>query len=574
LASPNADRGKSPTPEAGSVSDKELDYLSEVSRGGERAFAVILLICAYSLLTMGNTTDASLVTNSAMSQLPIINVEVPIVGFYFLVPTLLLGAFIYLHLYLFRLWRGLATLPAIDEKRGRLDDYIRPWLIATGFARSRIPALQTPRQLFGKLESAVSIFLAWWFVPVTMFSFGVRYVARHHWYGTAYQIALLIVVIAAAAISFGYSTRILRGAQHKRKPWARALLAEVRMVELWASLLLAAVTCITAVVVVLIIKGSVFAANLDDAELSRKSAGWTGQCETQKCASLDAEIGSVRGAFLERSDLQRARATRVFLVNADLEEVDLRSAVLTDSRLQGARLRSVRFEDAQLTGVYLDHADLSDAHFEGAFLPGASMGGVKARSAYFDRAYMAGAILDHANLSSAKFSNAYLPGASFFKAILDYGQFQNATLNDARLREAYLQRADMSGAQLRSADLKDVSAPDIILHCADLSEAVLTGANMRHADLTDASLRDANLRNANLWGARFTGAQLEDAEFTGAKMSETDLRGVDLSKANGLTQSQLSEACMDQNTKLPVGIVAAPCPDTIKLLPAPPKCER
>ena len=79
------------------------------------------IVCAYTLLTAVTTTDAALLTNAATTPLPIIGARVPVVGFYLLTTILLLGFYAYLHLYLQRLWEGLAALPAVFPDNRTLD---------------------------------------------------------------------------------------------------------------------------------------------------------------------------------------------------------------------------------------------------------------------------------------------------------------------------------------------------------------------------------------------------------------------------------------------------------------------
>jgi hypothetical protein len=49
----------------------------------------------------------------------------------------------------------------------------------------------------------------------------------------------------------------------------------------------------------------------------------------------------------------------------------------------------------------------------------------------------------------------------------------------------------------------------------------------------------------------------------GVKFSKTKFFDVDLSEALELTQAQIDEACVDEKTKLPVGLkLPDPCPTT------------
>ena len=93
--------------------------------------------------------------------------------------------------------------------------------------------------------------------------------------------------------------------------------------------------------------------------------------------------------------------------------------------------------------------------------------------------------------------------------------------------------------------------------------ANLSRTNLRSADLSGANLRGASLIGTNLSvaypiGADLTGANLRGADLTGANLSRTNLRG-----AKNLIQTQLNEACGNNETELPEGLgltVLKPCP--------------
>jgi uncharacterized protein YjbI with pentapeptide repeats len=91
-----------------------------------------------------------------------------------------------------------------------------------------------------------------------------------------------------------------------------------------------------------------------------------------------------------------------------------------------------------------------------------------------------------------------------------------------------------------------------------LGLADLNGAYLSSADLTGANLSGANLRGADL-----TGANLRSANLRGANLSVAYLIGADLTGAKNLIQTQLNEACGDNETALPEGLsltLLKPCP--------------
>lgn len=81
------------------------------------------------------------------------------------------------------------------------------------------------------------------------------------------------------------------------------------------------------------------------------------------------------------------------------------------------------------------------------------------------------------------------------------------------------------------------------------------GTFLRRIDLSSANLARANLAGVDATEANFRGANFRDANLEGAI-----LRGADLREAKNLTRERLSEAIIDDATKLPdhLGAGAAP----------------
>ena len=150
--------------------------------------------------------------------------------------------------------------------------------------------------------------------------------------------------------------------------------------------------------------------------------------------------------------------------------------------------------------------------------------------------------LAKANIPGANLSGASLSGANLLGANLT-----GANLTGANLTGAKLSRVDLTGANLTGANLTGAN-----LGLADLNGAYLSGAN----------LSDANLSGANLRGADLTGANLRSANLRGANLSVAHLIRADLTGAKNLIQTQLNEACGNNETELPegLGLTLKPCP--------------
>ena len=252
-----------------------LRTLEEASRNARKIFQVMLLACAYSLLTIFSTKHAALLTNSATSPLPIIQTGVPIAGFFIVAPIFLFGMFLYFHIYLQRLWEGLADLPAIFPDGRPLDKRAYPWLL-NGLVRSHFKLLRSERPPLSRLQAFVSILLAWCTVPAMLFLFWERYLPRHHWWGTGPNIALLAASIGFGIFSYRLTRRTLRGEDWGQLPDWKQAWKDVRIYSGAAALGSVVIFSIISLAAISGVGLSVVA-NLRDAEVSIKPQNWTGQ---------------------------------------------------------------------------------------------------------------------------------------------------------------------------------------------------------------------------------------------------------------------------------------------------------
>ena len=145
-------------------------------------FFGLLAASLYSWLTIATTTDVALITGTASSPLPIINTNIALSGFYLAAPLILLAVYFYFHLYLQRLWGDLASLPAVFPDGEALDRKAYPWLL-NGLVRKHFKKLELAQRPLTRVENVVSILLAWWVVPFTLFAFWLRFLPRHDWLG-------------------------------------------------------------------------------------------------------------------------------------------------------------------------------------------------------------------------------------------------------------------------------------------------------------------------------------------------------------------------------------------------------
>ena len=230
--------------------------------------------------------------------------------------------------------------------------------------------LKEGRTPIAHFEEWVTIFLAWWAVPVTLLGFWLRYLPRHEWVGTWLQIGLLVVAVALAIIFYRSAARTLRGDEPQPFGW-RAPWRDRRAYQI-AGIVFAAIVF------------SVFSYGAIDGERIRNPdltdvrtwvpwafervgfstfANFREEDVSTKPANyweLSAEDRnkSVKGASLSSRNLRYADAVRAFLVNADLFLANLQGAYLGSANLQRAFLLDANLQGVNLRGAKLQGADL------------------------------------------------------------------------------------------------------------------------------------------------------------------------------------------------------------------------
>jgi hypothetical protein len=108
----------------------DLKIVKDISSNAQKVFIATLAACLYCWLTIATTTDLNLISNRATSSLPIIQTSVPIVGFFFIGPLLLMAAYFYLHFYLQKLWDEIGRLPSFFPDGTPLHRKTDPWLLS------------------------------------------------------------------------------------------------------------------------------------------------------------------------------------------------------------------------------------------------------------------------------------------------------------------------------------------------------------------------------------------------------------------------------------------------------------
>jgi uncharacterized protein YjbI with pentapeptide repeats len=391
-----------------------LDRTWEIASRASNTFIGVLAACVYCWLAIGTTTDVRLITNSASSPLPVLGTEIPIVGFFWAAPLILLGAHLYIHLYLQRLWQGYARLPAVFSDGMALDQKAYPWLLSS-LVQFNLRRLRGRQRLSTCFDHMLCVILAWWVVPFTLALFWLRYLPRHDWVGTVWHILLITAAAAASHLTYRLAVRTLREAAHPapdtyvgedRSAWRHGWRAFKRYrpnaatLGVTAALVLVSIGAINGapgrlggeipdrlIPDLFRVLGFRAMADFRDVAVSEKPVPWTGR-----------EVEEVAGAVLPDADLRFADGRKAFLVNANLRSANLEGADLKKANLEGADL-----DESHLAGADLVKANVRNVNLEEADVQGVD----------FTLADLTGSILTRANVKGADFAGAKLDQVRF-----------------------------------------------------------------------------------------------------------------------------------------------------------------
>ncbi len=465
-----------------------LEIVDSASQHARRIFYLYIGFLTYCILTVASTTDRQLALPGEQALLPILNIGVPLQGFFLYAPLIAIFLFVYFMVYLVRL-KSLVVLLGKDFNKRLLF----PWMFNIA---------EDPDKEYGGvaiLQRYITSFSLWFTLPITLFIFAGKYVKKHEEYWAYVFVALPFI---SMLIVFWFWNK-LRDYEYDDLIKYAASSILVYITVFWLALIL--VPNINA--------GKIKWANLDleneilvvvpEKEKDFKQAYW-----------VNFKDVNMNGANLYNSVLKRA----------NFDNASLRFADLSSSNLQGANFNLADLRDSKLVA-----ANLQDIYSRETNLEGADLSYVDLKNTDLWAVNLVGADLRGADLQETTFGGILID---------DKNNIKSSDLRDARLAGAMLKGtsfnfADLKNSMLASADLEDSDLSDTNLEGAYLSNANLKGAYLYSAILKDAYLRDTNLDNAILQGANLEGAlhvtvsQLcQSQTLFNAKMDSDILRGI------------------------------------------------
>ena len=402
----------------GAASRKNDDYEKHLTRlkavADERArlvrqtYMACLLACVYIAIAAASVTHEDLLRETAL-RLPVLNVQLPLKGFYVVAPLVILMMHLNLLLQLYLLAHAVRTL---CEAAGRLQggEVRRSWCEgAFPILLSRLTAVDEYTRSASWMLREVEWFTIAVVPPLALLLVQWTFLPYHSPAMTVYHLALIVLAVAVTLAFWG--SPIL---QHQHMTGARVVAALMLVLSCAAGYSSTGIqrpeskapasrpgsTAAELVSTFEAIRCNMCNMYLPEKTLIREApaaeivAAYRMTGKPEQDAFQDA-----KGLNLQRRDLR----------HANLDGASLRNASLQAAYLEGASLQRTELNGAHLECAYLEDADLSQAHLEGAYLEGADL--LKAK---LEGAYLEGAALLAEQIEGATLTGAYL-GATYTK---------------------------------------------------------------------------------------------------------------------------------------------------------------
>jgi len=472
-----------------------LDSVSSASQHVRNYYITFLLACFYIAMIVWSTTDLMLLKNTPVTM-PLLNVDLPITGFYTFAPYF----FLLLHFNLLLQFSLLADkVHRFDQAVIELQDedsrrYYYTRLFAFVFTQ-----ILSARHHSGLLRFLLTLMVwitAIWLPLGILIGLQVGFLPFHDedilfWQRVAVTLDLLVLLIFWPMI---------READGRWRSWIKQASGLSWLLKLKATMqpvpvppqesinrnsgypvLEGSVSFLTGFFVIVFVWGiavlpdSVHEKNVRDwLKAYAWSDGWQSLCpskETQESYFIatewlfDGRYDETALAFIDITSCDQRTKASVLHRNLILREQllianELKAEDEADLKSSNETARQAALK--KVTGLVLSSRDLRYADFSAARLPKADFVGahnmasdlryVNFESAVLMEARMNKVLLQGVSLNDAKFQGAELGLAEFQGASLTDAEFQGANLNDAKFHGASLYSAKFQGANLKNSD--------------------------------------------------------------------------------------------------------------------------
>jgi uncharacterized protein YjbI with pentapeptide repeats len=478
---------------------EELDKIIENSSEKNRNFFMAYIgLLVYVQAIVFSTTDLKLLLDTEGLKLPIIDLTLPLVGFYVVVPVFIIALHFNflqnLESHYYKLMRWKDAHPAEIVPRSRIQAFLFDYAL-----------LETGSQMERWVRWSNSL-LVLNLAPITLGLILWRYSDRQDgwvsvWHLISFAIDNYLVWKFRLAIEHEQSPRI---PLVNRKNWLEfhkyGLRGWFGFFLVFETLLTTGTAWLPSEIFIDTILG--FAYKTENLELD--STNWLLNLTRNKSISLPNWFENYLNTFKHTNN---SRLASLILPRIEIEPKEViwkpdRSILESEAKLSGES-DWVKYFYSQGDGFRPSTLNLRMAHLSEQNLP-------------------------RANLESAQLEGVDLSGAKLYSANLKFARIQSGNLDRAQLQEANLNSAQLQGAKLWGSNMQGSTAYLANFMCADLGSHPTTLSGMPIIP-SSCKFQGANLLGANFQGANLSGVHFEGSNFFGTKFENANLNRVNFS---------------------------------------------
>lgn len=481
----------------------DLEEIVRISSDKLRQFLfAYLLLITYVVAVVLSTTDRQLLLVDEGLKLPLIDLTVPLPGFYFVIPYLVLA----LHFNL---------LQNLSNHHFKLMEWRRSW--NGSIPISRISpfifdfASLGHRTPFFKWVSAVNSFLCLYSAPalitIIMWRFADYQSSAALW---AHLAALWIDFYFVSKAQAAFIDNALVPTNNNKSVRATYIQSVKGIIEFLKAPVsarprsyLSALWFLYLFVITLkiLVCWDVFIRDWEESFVRRHFAFMIMQTpddakEANDLLGFLPRIAIDKADVLFRPDVARLKALAE-LIGRETWGLSFETRGMSlDLRGRSLRYLSIPFQ--VLPRVWMQDAQLQGGNFSFTNLNGSVMVRAQLQGAEFTLAEMEGGFLNGANLRGASLFNARLAGSTFENAALQGADLKYANMLGVFLQDAQLQGADLRGIQLTGAYIDGISIWGILTTGEKIT--VLTNRNGAAPELIDSPPHPSEIHR---WAASF-----------------------------------------------------------------------
>lgn len=493
-----------------------LDKSSEINRTLGITFVLFLFYIATNVLS---TTDLMLFVPDTKINLPIINLDLPILTYYFVTPFLILtfhyNLIFNMQQHSIKLENWDISIKNDSPKTHRLT--LNPFLFNY---------LTTPLNKWIYLILKFVIYITTFIFPfLLLIEIQRRFAPYHHWSMTTYHFCIVILDF----LLMNYHTRkisnILSTKKYIRKnksvlsKFLQIGFSPIRYGMLVFSIILYFFFIITmsdiysnnfftkyqVLFPYLDLSGEKLVKSEPENEIIKLYI--SDNYNNEKINDLKIEF--TKGYDLRKRDFRLAIFKNVTLTNAILDSVNLNNCDFSNAELFGvsfinAKLYNCNFTECQMQRVNLENAKLHDSEFiytdlTLSSLKNANLSFTTHTKSIFKGTFMKGAIFIGSEIDLSNFNGAYLRGAEFIGANIKSSNFIGSILDNSCFSASMIENTNFSFSEFNSTDFQASKLSGLTLNGAFFNNPLFYGADTNNKEFLNSNLQIDTIKILGLY---------------------------------------------------------------------------